>query len=1504
MKQITKRICSVLLALMMVMTMFPMAVFTASAAGAAVQTTYATGDIITFGSYPQTKVTDSGLITSLNAKNLGAADTVTCGGAKCKRVFFTQYTPYHLNYTPTASYSFQDDNGYFINTVYWFKYEPIQWRVLSNTGGELFVMAEKILASREFDKNKESSWSFCTLRTWLNGEFYNTAFNSTEQAKIKTSTGITNDKLFLLSYSEVLNPAYGFSKNYSTLDVARRAQGTDFAKSNGLWVFTNGSYSGNSGWLMNASTDYLYHVVKVNASGAIDDDNYFRDTDAGVRPAIKLYLSPPNLNESFSYNNQVYNKKPATDCAEIVTNFSANTVENKGFRSITLVPSVPGDINGVGYLIAQKKVNANDTLILVAIQGTVDAQWQGNMDITGSTYNDSARDHSSFVNGKNIVKNRLSTYMSGIPGNKILLITGHSRGAAVANLLAMDMTNAGNKVFAYTFATPNTGLDAPGYYPNIFNFCFSDDFVCQSPLASWGYGKYGRTYWATANDIYASKSNSGFRNEMVKANTTSFNKAAVYSFVRYMSIVNPSRWSYYNLQLPDFSFPIYPVTTHFLLKDSIAPLLSNGWKIAQGVPLTIAALQNDGAIPIISFFGVGAATYISSTHQPNTYLQAIKYDLFFSTKAQTTVQKSVVLGLPSSTVTNPKTEEVQALRAFGAIADNAEKLGWNLDDVSTWTGVSWTDETENKVQSISWEGLSLTGTLDLSGFSSLVSLNVLLNSLESIELSGCSSLYDVDVSHNILTNLLLTGCTGIDTLNCSWNQLETLDITACSSVEEIYCENNQLATLDLADKANLKGLYCSNNVLTGLTLPIATVLESVDCSFNYLDIQPGSELMNFLEQIQVKENGWVNNSPQMIMESVAFNQYELDKLITFANNGNNRSLLEWDLDDPAIWPGVIWVIAGGEYRLQSLNVSALELTGTLDLSGFTSLADLNCDANAIESLDVSGCTSLKYVSCANGLLSELDMTGCAALLNVQCADNYLNISDGTMLRNVLDDLLLTNGIAKFEPQRILAPIEEFNAVDYAELLGFSQIDDNLNLLGWDLNKPGEWSGVQWKQVEGEYRAEGIDISGLASTGTLDLSNFDSLAAVDCAGSGISSISLPDSLGTIGNSAFADCNNLRNVTIPQGTHTIGDKAFSNCINLESVVLGVSTNTIGLGAFAGCVKLQAFTVPPENEFFNTYDGILFSEDGTTLVNYPPAKTATEYVVPNDVTSIEQGAFFGCGSLKRITLGESVKTIQYSAFSRCQSLEEIVLPEGLVAIETEAFVYCETLKEVNCPNSVILIGDNAFTGCIGLEKVIFNNNAINFGEHIFMCFDDEYLPLPLLTVHCYDGSPAYTYALANNIPVNTYKFTVSQGSVAMVNFQTNFIYGLSPGVSTLEGFLEPAAGYIFEYLPIESGFGTGTIVNIRENVESGSIAESYTVVIFGDVNGDGNIDTGDTGLIIDYENFLVDWNPTEDAAYLKAADLNGDENVDTTDAGLIVDAENFLLTVDQTTGLAVAI
>jgi hypothetical protein len=309
MKQISKRLFGIFLVIIMVVSMAPNNVFKASAT-TATQSTITTGDIITYGSYPQTKVTDNALITALKAQTLQSDNTVTYGGAKYKWVYFSKYASYYGGTTTNLDYTYQDDNGYYINTAYWFKYEPLQWRVLSNTNGELFVMANKILDSRAYNQvNTNVTWETCTMRTWLNNDFYKTAFNSTEQARIETSTVMnannlwygtnggnsTNDKLFLLSYSEVMNPEYGFDSIFSANDTARMAQSSDFAKSNGLYVDNETFINplAQSIWWLRSPGKNPYYAGVGCIGGFVDIGDYYiiLEPAVGIRPAFRINLS-------------------------------------------------------------------------------------------------------------------------------------------------------------------------------------------------------------------------------------------------------------------------------------------------------------------------------------------------------------------------------------------------------------------------------------------------------------------------------------------------------------------------------------------------------------------------------------------------------------------------------------------------------------------------------------------------------------------------------------------------------------------------------------------------------------------------------------------------------------------------------------------------------------------------------------------------------------------------------------------------------------------------------------------------------------------------------------------------------------------------------------------------------------------------------------------------------------------------------------------------------------
>lgn len=253
---------------------------------------YTDWSYVYFGSYPQTEVTGDDLTAAVTGASYDANGDAWVNGMKYRRI----------------SKSDTHNDSYFGNSAYrYFKWERIKWRVLRINSSTMFVMAEKGLDCKNYNEEDTSStWENCMLRNWLNNDFYRMAFSSGEQRAVVPQTIInednpeyntkggndTTDKVYLLSFSEAMNPDYGFCEKYSAYSVSRRVKASDYAHVRGAAVSTDTDYAGNCKWWLRSPGSTTALAVNVEYDGSVYNYGYLLGyyNDACV-PALHINLS-------------------------------------------------------------------------------------------------------------------------------------------------------------------------------------------------------------------------------------------------------------------------------------------------------------------------------------------------------------------------------------------------------------------------------------------------------------------------------------------------------------------------------------------------------------------------------------------------------------------------------------------------------------------------------------------------------------------------------------------------------------------------------------------------------------------------------------------------------------------------------------------------------------------------------------------------------------------------------------------------------------------------------------------------------------------------------------------------------------------------------------------------------------------------------------------------------------------------------------------------------------
>ena len=218
---------------------------------------------------------------------------------------------------------------------------------------------------------------------------------------------------------------------------------------------------------------------------------------------------------------------------------------------------------------------------------------------------------------------------------------------------------------------------------------------------------------------------------------------------------------------------------------------------------------------------------------------------------------------------------------------------------------------------------------------------------------------------------------------------------------------------------------------------------------------------------------------------------------------------------------------------------------------------------------------------------------------------------------------------------------------------------------------------------------------------------------------IHSVTIPESVTSIGKYAFARCSSLTSLKLGENIKTIGDHAFYYCIKLESVTIPQSVTFMGDRAFTGCAQLNSLTI---NDAAISIGDWTFDEcyKLTTLSLGEKIKTIGDYAfydcrilnnvtIPQSVTSIGDHAFGCCFGMDSFTIKDATTSIGKYAFSDCQSLTTLSLGENITTIDDDAFRSCYKLETITLPAGLASFG-NCLIGCPAGRKWDYHGNPIN--------------------------------------------------------------------------------------------------------------------------------------------------------------------------------------------------
>ncbi len=928
--------------------------------------------------------------------------------------------------------------------------------------------------------------------------------------------------------------------------------------------------------------------------------------------------------------------------------------------------------------------------------------------------------------------------------HRIVWVTGHSRGAACANLIAgwlsKDSVYAkAEHIFGYTYACPAVSTNADTSLKNIYNFNNPGDMVTMLPMSEWGFDRNGQTILLDTSDAQLNNVRLQFKNTFraeYAAETTEDNLKTLL-----LGLFGDSRDAYNS---------------------------NPGMKMTMSWVAYLMGGKNDVSVPeVLAKNGVEVSTTVAANIVERNLISTVNNLNRAYSKYVELRQWAEEAYAATSTMTEDE------FKSF--VSGNYNKIS-NLKKETAVEIVSAASfETARKVlDQFNAEITSLLNCMEAA-------IDLVMNDKGTVKDAVVHG--HTQSAYTVWINSLYYGYRGW--YNNPDIQTLIVDSSTLSIGNECFYGCQSLSSLTLPNEKVVLGRYSFGNCqgLRTVSLPV---------DYDYAnDPFRASNSSEYTDGVTTIRYTYGKNGVMLDRESSSNNSYYYGKTLESISRNSLETL---DFADGITHIGN-YLMYPGSSSLKTVRIpesvttigdrsfyGCTTLTGVTLHEGLVSLGNYafyNCDSltgitipKSMETIgshaffDCSGMVELTIPD-TTVKLGSYCFGNCKGLRTVTLPVDYdftnnpFSASSSTDHTNSVTTIHYTfgqNGVMTDRVGNTNTILSYNRTLEYASRNSIQSIDfeDGITHVANYLFYPGSGSLTEIKLPDSMQTIGSHAFNGCTALSDIDFN--DGLVSLgDYAFNGCKAFpalpEFPDSLTTLGAYAFADCDGLQELTIPAGVATIGQRAFYGCDNLVALTIPDIKLSIGSYAFGNCKGLRTVTLPVDYDTSGNPFGSSYSSeytDGVTTIHYTVGQTGVmtdrvgntnstisynrtlEYASRNSIQSIDFAdgithvgnylCYPGSPSLTQVKLPDSMQTIGSHAFYGCTAMSDIAFNDGLVSLGDYALYGCIGFTALPAfPESLTTIGGYAFSGCDGLQELTIPETVTTIGQRAFYGCDN---------------------------------------------------------------------------------------------------------------------------------------------------------------------------------------